>query len=126
MVEIETHKNASSGGLSGNELAGPVFGLGHKSPLELFVLAGRLLLLLLGVIWSNLWLLSAAEEGESPPEQDDEQPREEGEDARKDETPPFPNLEAVVYRGLLGRLFIRHPGSRSLLAAPGSYIHRPQ
>lgn len=49
--KVHTHQDTSSGGLSGNQLAGPVLGLGHKSPLELLALAGRLLFLLLRVIW---------------------------------------------------------------------------
>lgn len=111
----ETHQNTSSSGLSGNQLAGPVLGLGHKSPLELFALAGRLLLLLLRVIWGDLRLLATAQEGERAPEEHDQQPGEEGEDARQQEAPPFPVLEAVVYnRGLLGRPFGRHPGGSLL------------
>lgn len=121
---MQTYKNSSSGCLSRNEFAGPIFGLGHKSALELFILACRLLLLLLGVIWSDLRLLSAAKKSKCPPKKDNEQPREKCEYTREDETPPFPYFQAVVNRGLLGSHVIRHPGSRNLLAAPGSYIHR--
>lgn len=108
-----SHQNTSSGGLSGNQLAGPVLGLGHKSPLELLALAGRFLLLLLRVIWGELGLLATAEEGERTPEKHDQQSGEEGEDARQEEAPPFPLLEAV-YRGLHGRVFGRHPGGSLL------------
>lgn len=68
--------------MSGNQLAGPVLGLGHKSPLELLALAGRFLLLLLRVIWGELGLLATAEEDERTPEEHDQQPGEESEDAR--------------------------------------------
>lgn len=110
----KSYQDTSSGGLSGNQLAGPVLGLGHKSPLELLALAGRFLLLLLRVIWGELGLLATAEEGERTPEEHDQQPGEEGEDARQEEAPPFPLLEAVVYRGLHGRPFGRHPGGSLL------------
>lgn len=88
----ETYQDTSSGGLSGNEFTGPVLGFGHKSPLELFALAVRLLLLLLRVIWSELGFLATAEEGERTPEEHDQQPGEEGENARQQKAPPFPLL----------------------------------
>lgn len=68
-----TYENSSRCCLSRNKFAGPVLGLCHKSALELFALAGGLLFLLLGVIWGEFWLLSTAEEGERPPEEDDQQ-----------------------------------------------------
>lgn len=109
----ESHQDTSSSGLSGNQLAGPVLGLGHKSPLELLALAGRLLLLLLRVIWQELGLFATTEEGERTPEEHDQQPGKEGEDARQQKAPPFPLLEAV-FRGLHGRPFGRHPGESLL------------
>ena len=109
-----THQNTSSGGLSRNQFTGPVFGLGHKSPLELLALAARLLLFLFRVIWGELGFLATAEEGERTPEEYDQQPGKESEDARQQEAPPFPFLQAVVYRGLLGRLFGRHYGGSLL------------
>lgn len=112
--KIKSHQDTSSGGLSGNQLAGPVLGLGHKSSLELLALAARFWLPPLRVIWGELGLLATAEEGERTPEEHDQQPGEEGEDARKQKAPPFPLLEAAFYRGLHGRPFGRHPGGSLL------------
>jgi hypothetical protein len=112
-----THEDASSGRLSGYELASPVFGLGHKSPLELLALARGLLLLLLGVIGRELGFLPATEEGNGPPKEDDEEAREEGEDTREEEAPPLPDHEAAVRRGRLGRHVAGHRQDFCFLSA---------
>lgn len=73
-----THQYSSCGGLAGDELAGPVLGLGHEGALELlFALASRFLLLLLGVVGRQLGLAAAAQVGAEAPQQHHHEPRRE-------------------------------------------------
>lgn len=93
-----TYQDPAGGGLARDELAGPVFGLGHEGPLELLlVLPRRLLLFLLRIVRSELRLLAAADERARPPYQHDEQPRDERENRREQEAPPFSDDEAGIF-----------------------------
>lgn len=85
--------------MAGDEFAGPVLGLGHEGALELlFVLPRCFLLLLLGVVRRQLWLLAAAHERASPPCQHHHKPRDECEDRRQEKAPPFSDTEAFIIR----------------------------
>lgn len=103
-----THQYSSGGGLTGDEFAGPVLGLGHEGALELlFALPRRLLLLLLGIVGCELRLLAAADKRARAPYQHHQQAREESEDRRQEEAPPFSDTEAVIFRDRRGsRLFL--------------------
>jgi hypothetical protein len=119
------HQYPSGGGLSRDELSRPVLGLGHERALELLLaLPGSLLLLLLGVVGPILDLLPAAEEGEQPPHQHDEEAGQEGEDAGQEEAPVFPLIETGVRcvgtgdGRLVRRLFARHPARGGIHSRP--------
>lgn len=111
---LGTYENTAGGGLSGDEFARPVLGLGHERALELLLAALRLLLLLLRVVGRIFGLLAAAEEGERAPYQHDEQPGEERTYRRQQEAPVLALAEAVVrvtgVRVLGSRVRRRHAG----------------
>jgi hypothetical protein len=97
---IGTHQDASSGGLSGDELAGPVFGVGDESAFELLLgLArrfGQVLLLEVTLAVLGRSVFTAADHGQAAPDEDDREAGQEGEDAGQEEAPPLAVLEAFL------------------------------
>lgn len=127
-----TYQNSSGSGLSRNQFSRPILGFGHERPFELLLpLPGGLLFLLLRIVGSILCLLPAAQEGQSPPYQHDQQSGEECADAGQQEAPVLPLDEALLARNggvvdgrerLAGRLFAGHT---ALGASDGRDIHSP-
>jgi hypothetical protein len=93
-----THQDSAGGRLTGDKFASPVLRLGHKRALELLLaLPSRLLFLLFRIVWRKFGLLSTTEKRKGSPQQDDSEASKEGEYARQEETPPFPDLQTVIY-----------------------------
>lgn len=117
-----THQNSAGGSLPGDEFPGPVLGLGHECALELLLaLPSRLLFLLFRIIWREFGLLSTAEKGKGSPQQDDGEASKEGEDTGQEETPPFSDLETIIYwwRHCGSDITVRHDDAMLLFIRMG-------